>query len=63
MLTIGTDAWVQVVNDDARPVGVPSDTSKAQRGKEKANKVAQRAVCEQPRGLDELARHIEDLTW
>ena len=70
MLTIGTDAWVQVVNDDAR--------AQAERDKEQANKVSQQvrraaaltaelaaqsekktaAVCDQPQGLDELARHI-----
>ena len=48
VLTIGTDAWVQVVNDDARAQGVyrarrawGRDTWKAERDKEKANKVAQ----------------------
>ena len=48
-LTIGTDAWVQVVNDDARAQGGGyrarrawrRDTWKAERDKEKANKVAQ----------------------
>ena len=48
VLTIGTDAWVQVVNDDAREQGGyrarrawGRDTWKAERDKEKANKVAQ----------------------
>ena len=48
VLTIGTDAWVQVVIDDARAQGVyrarrawGRDTWKAERDKEKANKVAQ----------------------
>ena len=48
VLTIGTDAWVQVVNDDARAQGGyrarrawERDTWKAERDKEKANKVAQ----------------------
>ena len=48
VLTIGTDAWVQVVNDDARAQGVyrarrawGRDTWKAERDTEKANKVAQ----------------------
>ena len=85
VLTIGTDAWVQVVNDDARAQGGyrakrawERDAWKAERYKEQANKVAQRvrraaaltaelaaqsekktAVCDQPLGLDELARHIE----
>ena len=86
VLTIGTDAWVQVVNDDARAQGRyrakrawGRDAWKAERDKEQANKVAQRvrraaaltaelaaqsekktaAVCDQPPGLDELARHIE----
>ena len=86
VLTIGTDAWVQVVNDDARAQGGyrakrawGRDAWKAERSKEQANKVAQQvrraaaltaelaaqsekktaAVCHQPLGLDELARHIE----
>ena len=48
VLTIGTDAWVQVVKDDARAQGRHRarrawrrDTLKAERDKEKANKVAQ----------------------
>ena len=48
VLTIGTDAWVQVVNDDARAqVGYRAkrawerDAWKAERDKEHANKVAQ----------------------
>ena len=48
VLTIGTDAWVQVVNDDARAQGRyrawrpwGRDAWKAERDKEKANKVAQ----------------------
>ena len=48
VLTIGTDAWAQVVNDDARAQGGNRarrawgrDTLKAERDKEKANKVAQ----------------------
>ena len=47
VLTIGTDAWMQVVNDDARAQGVyrartawGRDGWKAERDKEKANKVA-----------------------
>ena len=47
VLTIGTDAWVQVVNDDARAQGEyrarkawGRDTWKAERDKQKANKVA-----------------------
>ena len=47
-LTIGTDAWVQVVNDDARAQGVyrarrawGQDAWQAEKDKEKANKVAQ----------------------
>ena len=85
-LTIGTDAWVQVVNDDARAQGGyrarrawGQDVWKAEKDKERANKVAQQvrraaaltaelaaqsikktaAVCDQPRGLDELAWHME----
>ena len=49
VLMIGTDAWVQVVNDDARAQGVyrakrawGRDEWKAERDKEQANKVAQR---------------------
>ena len=48
VLTIGTDAWVQVVNDDARAQeeyraerAWERDTWKAERDKGKANKVAQ----------------------
>ena len=48
VLTIGTDAWVQVVNDDARAQGGyrarrawGQDVWKAEKDKEKANKVAQ----------------------
>ena len=48
VLTIGTDAWVQVVNDDARAQGRyrakrawGRDTWKAERDKDQANKVAQ----------------------
>ena len=48
MLTIGTDAWVQVVNDDARAQGGHRakrawgrNAWKAERDKENANKVAQ----------------------
>ena len=49
MLTIGTDAWVQVVNDDARAQGGGyrakrawgRNAWKAERDKEQANKVAQ----------------------
>ena len=48
VLTIGTDAWVQVVNDDARAQGVyrarrawGQDVWQAEKDKEKANKVAQ----------------------
>ena len=48
VLTIGTDAWVQVVNDDARAQGGyrgkrawGRDVWKAERDKEQANKVAQ----------------------
>ena len=52
VLTIGTDGWVQVVNDDARAPGgggggyrarraCGRDTWKAERDKENANKVAQ----------------------
>ena len=48
VLTIGTDTWVQVVNDDARAQGEyrarrawRRRTWKAERDKEKANKVAQ----------------------
>ena len=48
VLTIGTDAWVQVVNDDARAQGVyrakrawGRNAWKAERDKENANKVAQ----------------------
>ena len=48
VLTIGTDAWVQVVNDDARAQegyrakrAWGRDTWKAERDKEQANKVAQ----------------------
>ena len=87
VLTIGTDAWVQVVNDDARAQGRVHRAKrawgrnawKAERDKENANKVAQQVrravaltaelaaqsekktavVCDQPPGLDELARHIE----
>ena len=47
VLTIGTDAWVQVVNDDARAQeecragrAWGRDTWQAERDKEKANKVA-----------------------
>ena len=46
VLTMGTDAWVQVVNDDARAQGEyrarrawERDAWKAERDKEKANKV------------------------
>ena len=49
VLTIGTDAWVQVVNDDARAQGRYGakrawgrNAWKAERDKEQANKVAQR---------------------
>ena len=55
VLTIGTDAWVQVVNDDARAQrgyrarrAWGRDAWKAERDKEKANKVAQQ-VSEQRR--------------
>ena len=48
VLTIGTDAWVQVVNDDARAQGGyrarrawGHDVWQAEKDKEKANKVAQ----------------------
>ena len=48
VLTIGTDAWVQVVNDDARAQGVyrakkawGRNAWKAERDRENANKVAQ----------------------
>ena len=48
VLTIGTDAWVQVVNDDARAQGGyrarrawGQDAWQAEKDKEKANKVAQ----------------------
>ena len=48
VLTIGTDAWVQVVNDDARAQGRyrarrawGQDVWQAEKDKEKANKVAQ----------------------
>ena len=48
VLTIGTDAWVQVVNDDARAQGEyrakrawGRNAWKAERDKENANKVAQ----------------------
>ena len=48
VLTIGTDAWVQVVNDDARAQGGyrarrawGQDVWQAEKDKEKANKVAQ----------------------
>ena len=48
VLTIGTDAWVQVVNDDARAQGGyrarrawGQDVWQAEKNKEKANKVAQ----------------------
>ena len=49
VLTIGTDAWVQVVNDDARAQGVGIEQrepggekrGRAERDKENANKVAQ----------------------
>ena len=48
VLTIGTDAWVQVVNDDARAQGRyrarrawGQDVWRAEKDKEKANKVAQ----------------------
>ena len=48
VLMIGTDAWVQVVNDEARAQGRfrarrawGRDGWKAERDKEKANKVAQ----------------------
>ena len=48
VLTIGTDAWVQVVNDDARARGGyrarrawGQDVWQAEKDKEKANKVAQ----------------------
>ena len=47
VLTIGTDAWVQVVNDDARAQGgyrarrAWGQVWKAEKDKEKANKVAQ----------------------
>ena len=50
VLTIGTDAWVQVVNDDARAQGGyrakrawGRNAWKAERDKENANKVAQQA--------------------
>ena len=48
VLTIGTDAWVQVVNDDARAQGRyrakrawGRNVWKAEKDKERANKVAQ----------------------
>ena len=85
-LVVGTDAWAHVVSDHARAEGGyrarrawGQDAWKAERDKERANKVAQQvrraaaltaelaaqsekktaAVCDQPPGLDELARHIE----
>ena len=86
VLKMGTDVRVQVVNDDARAQGVyrarhawGQDAWKAEKDRERANKVAQQvrraaaltaelaaqsekktaAVCDQPPGLDELARHNE----
>ena len=68
VLTIGTDAWVQVVNDDARAQeGYPArrawgrDTWKAERDKEKANKVAQQ-VKRAAALTAELATQSEDKT-
>ena len=45
VLTIGTDAWVQVVSDDARGIehAKPEDTPRErERDKERASRVAQR---------------------
>ena len=68
VLTIGTDAWIQVVNDDARAQGVyrarrawVRDTWKAERDKEKANKVAQQ-VKRAAALTAELATQFEEKT-
>ena len=68
VLTIGTDAWVQVVNDDARAQGGyrakrawGRNAWKAERDKEKANKVAQQ-VKRAAALTAELAAHSEKKT-
>ena len=64
MLTIGTDTWVQVVNDDARAQGgieLREPAWKAERDKEQANKVAQQ-VRRVPALTAELAAPSEKKT-
>ena len=70
VLTIGTDAWVQVVNDDARAQGEyrakrawGRNAWKAERDKENANKVAQQ-VWRAATLTAELAAQLErKLPW
>ena len=69
VLKIGTDARVQVVNDDARAQGgVSSQTCLGTRRVESGEGQVQSekktaAVCDQPAGLDELVGYVEAPYW
>ena len=59
VLKIGTDARVEVVNDDARAQGKVRRAAALTAELAAKSEKKTSAVCDQPPGLDELAGHIE----